>query len=704
MNISVLPEYEVLPGEGSLEMHVLILLEAPPEAAGKQRNPISLCLVIDRSGSMRGEKIKMTRDAAGFIINWLTRRDFASVVTYDSSVELLVPFQPLTDKTLIMESIEKIHAGDSTNLSGGWLRGLSSLEENFKPGNIHRLILMTDGQANAGITDEKELAALADYYRQQGITTTTLGFGDGFNDTLLQSVAGAGGGNFHFVPDSEKMASAFLSEFGDVYKVIGQNLEVTVSGEQGVEILENLSGFQGEVTRARAVMNLGDVYNEEIKHVLLKLRVPARHNSNSKNNDDSARASVVNSKNNDDSARASVVKVAIRYDSVSGGFGVKKASVPLDMEISDGGMDGLTVNHEVRKEVLLGRLARARFRVSELIEKDEIKEAVKVIKEHLSLLDKQDAKHVLPQFGLEKRKLEELLSQLKKQGAGRRLKRQVSADAHSHSTRGRSTYLFPDERRIKAEILRNDQERITEFSDQAEILMEEFDYGESMIKDMVFALKELFSNAVEYGALWCPDKPIRVEFRASKRYVKCIVYDQGPGFDHAKVLEELERNRQPLRPRGRGLLAVRDLVDKLLFRERGNCVEALLFKKLTSVRGGKGHLDQYNVGDRAVMVVPVLHSGLSSEGHVAFREEMKRLMQEGLQFAILDLQEVEYAASIGLGLLAYTLQSLHEAGGEMVLINVGPFLMKLFRTIQFDSIFNIADSVEEALTILSRNT
>lgn len=688
MNISVLPEYETLPKKGSLEMHVLIFLEAPPESADKQRNPISLCLVIDRSGSMRGEKIKTTREAASFIINWLTRRDFASVVTYDSSVEMLVPFQPLTDKPLIIESLEKIHAGDSTNLSGGWLRGLSSLEENFKPGNVHRLILMTDGQANAGITDEKELAALADYYRQQGITTTTLGFGDGFNDTLLQSVASAGGGNFHFVEDSEKMASAFLNEFGDVYKVIGQNLEVTVSAEQGVEILENLSGFPGEVTEAKATMNLGDVYNEEIKHVLLKLRVPALQNSNGKNNNGSE--------------RASLIKVAIRFDSVRGGFGVKRASVPLDMEISDSQPDRLAANPEVRKEVLLGRMAKARFRVSELIEKGEIKEAVKVIKKHLSLLEKQE-KSVLSQLGHEKRKLEELLSQLKQPGAGRRLKRQVSAEAHSHSTRGRSTYLFPDERRIKAEILRNDQERIIELSDQVESLMEKFDYGESMVKDMVFSLKELFSNAVEYGALWCPDKPIRVEFRASQRYVKCIVCDQGPGFDYAKVLEELERNKQALRPRGRGLLAVRELVDKLLFRERGNCVEALLFKKLTKTQGGKAYLEQYHVGDRAVMVVPVPHSGLSSEAHIVFREEMKRLMQEGLQYVILDFQEVDYAASVGLGLLAYTLHNLHESGGDMVLINVGPYLMKLFRTVRFDSIFHMADSVEEALVILSRN-
>ena len=658
-------------------MHVLIVLKAPAEETGKQRSPISLCLVIDRSGSMDGKKIEMTKEAACYIINWLTRRDFASIVTYSSDVKLLVPFQPLTQKSLIAEAVGQITADGCTNLSGGWLRGLSSLEENYRLGNIHRLILLTDGQANEGVTDEGQLSSMADYYRQKGITSTTLGFGEGFNEKLLQALSSSGGGNFHFVPDAEKMAGAFLSEFDDIYKVIGQNLELSVKAAEKVKIIECLSDFHGTVDENTASLNLGDVYSEETKLVLFKIGVPPMKTS----------------------PKEPLLEVDLRYDSVSGGFGAKKASEAMKLAVSGKKNGSPTPNPEVRREVVIARLAKAGYRVSELMEKGDIKGALKIVKQHIVLIDKQE-NNVAEQLGPEKRKLETLLDQLKRHGADQRLKKHVSTVAHSYSTRGRSRYDFPGERQVGAEILRKDQERITEFNEQVETLMEQFNHEEKMIQDMVFIINELFSNAVEYGALWCPEKPIKIECRVSSRYAKCIVEDQGPGFDFTKTMDELERNSNELRSRGRGLLVVREMADKLHFRDRGNCVEALFFRKMTSVHAQDGHLEQFQVGDISISVVPVLENGLSNEGYVAFRSEMQRLLKEGLQYVVLDLGKVRYASSVGLGLLAYLLKNAQDAGGDMVLINAGDFLVRLFRMINFHKIFKIAGSLEEAVALL----
>ena len=680
MNITILPEFETLSQNKGTELHVLIQLRAPAETAGKQRNPISLSLVIDRSGSMDGEKIQLTREAACYIINWLTRRDFASVVTYDSKVELLVPFQPLTQKPLIMEAIEKIKTDGCTNLSGGWLRGLSSLEDNFQPGNIHRLILLTDGQANEGITEDEKLSEMANFYRQKGITTTTLGFGEGFNEKLLQAVAGSGGGNFHYVADPEQMAGAFLSEFGDVYKVIGQNLELSVTAAPDVTILECLNEFPGTVSEEAATINLGDVYSEETKQVVFKLKIPGMKVSSD----------------------VPLLDVSIRYDSVSGGYGVRRAESALSVTVSDEEGETRTPDPEVRKEVVLAHLAKARFKVSELMEKGDTSQAISVVKEHIKLIDKQ-GRDLATQLDHEKHKLEELLSEIKHRGADRRLQKETVSEAVGYSTRGRSQFNFPGEKRAKAEILRNDQERILEFGERVMQVMARRDYGDDEIQNMLFIIKELFTNAVEYGALWCPEKPVQVECRISYRYAKCIVTDQGPGFDYIKTmadLEKLEQEGDQLRTRGRGLLTTRKLADKLLFRGRGNCAEALIFRKLVSSRAGDGHLEQHSIGDKSVVVVPVPADGLSEAGYASFHQEVRRLLREGVQYAIYDLDKVDYASSIGLGLLAYIKKELMDAGGDLALVNMNTFLMKLFRTIQFDNLFIMADSVEEALAIL----
>lgn len=680
MEISIAPEYESIPAGKEVDMHVMITLKSPAVESGTERSPISLCLVIDRSGSMEGEKIETTREAARYIINWLTRRDFASIVTYDSNVRVVVPFQQLTHKPLVMEEIRKITTHGCTNLSGGWLRGLSSLEENYRPGNIHRLILLTDGQANEGIIETGKLASMADFYRQKGITSTTLGFGEGFNDELLQSIAGAGGGNFHFVADGEKMAGAFLSEFGDIYKVIGQNMELTVTAADTVGILECLSDYLGAIDGNTATFNLGDVYSEETKFVIFKLRVPAAK---------------VNGK-------VPFMKASVRYDSVDGEFGVRKASETMEHPAAGGGDGSLVLNPDVRREVIIERLAKARYRVSELMEKGDVKDAIAVVKEHIALIGQQEER-VVVNLGPEKRNLNDLLDRLKLHGADRTLKKHVSTTAYSSTSRGRSVFSFPNERRVRAEMLRKDQERISEFGEQVETLMAQYRYRDKTIQDMVFILNELFSNAVEYGALWCEDRPIKVECRISIRYVKCVVEDQGPGFDFVKTLADLERSSDKLRDRGRGLLTVRELADKLHFRERGNCVEALIYKKLTSIDGRSKNLRHFQVGDADVLVVPVPADGLSNQGCIAFMEKMIQLFKDGLKFAVLDLGAVDYAASVGLGLLAYLLNCAREAGGDLVLANANDLLTRLFKVVQFNHLFKIVRSPEEALALLEKD-
>lgn len=179
---------------------LLITLRPQPSAGPRSpRRPFNLSLVIDRSGSMAGAPLRQALKAAAALVGQLNPDDVLSLVVYDDTVETILPPAKVSNKQAIYEMIRKVHAGGTTNLSGGWLKGCEHVLAQRGADMIHRVLLLTDGQANVGVVDPKVLIATARQKADAGVVTTTLGFGTNFNEDLLIGMAQAAGGNFYFI-------------------------------------------------------------------------------------------------------------------------------------------------------------------------------------------------------------------------------------------------------------------------------------------------------------------------------------------------------------------------------------------------------------------------------------------------------------------------------------------------------------------------
>jgi Ca-activated chloride channel family protein len=221
--------------------HQVGLLVTIGADAPVNRPPINVALVLDRSGSMSGEPLAAAKDAALRFTRFLSPADRLSIVAFDTGV--LTVYGPRAGGDPAVEAaILPIGPGGSTNLSGGWLKGRSLVESGLVTGT-NRVILLTDGQANHGITDAKELAALAGGAREKGVSTTTIGFGAGFNEDLLKAMSDAGRGNAWYVERADQMTGIFDEEIEGLVTLAAQNVEVEVRLShpqvQGVTMLQN---------------------------------------------------------------------------------------------------------------------------------------------------------------------------------------------------------------------------------------------------------------------------------------------------------------------------------------------------------------------------------------------------------------------------------------------------------------------------------
>lgn len=223
---------------------VLVRVQAPdaPKADAAARPPQAIALVIDRSGSMSGRPLAEARRCAEFVVSRLRPTDCVSVVQFDNRVQRLWPAVPLADGNAVRTAIGSIDSGGNTNLHGGWLDGADSLDS--VPGaGLKRVILLSDGCANEGLTDSAEIAAQCATWAAQGVTTSTYGLGDNFNEDLMVAMARAGGGNHYYGDKAEDLMEPFQQELDLLANLALQQVEMRVSAADGlrVEMLNELS-------------------------------------------------------------------------------------------------------------------------------------------------------------------------------------------------------------------------------------------------------------------------------------------------------------------------------------------------------------------------------------------------------------------------------------------------------------------------------
>ena len=242
------------------------------------RRPLNINLVLDRSGSMAGYPLRYAIQAAQKLVEYLTPNDILSAVIYDDIPEVILSPQPVTDRTAMQQQLQKISARGCTNLSGGWLMGCDQVKANLSPQQLNRVLLLTDGLANVGETRPHILTKTAEEKANQGIITTTLGFGGHFNEDLLISMANAGGGNFYFIQSPDEAADVFAIEMESLVSVVAQNLTVTLQPQNNTKILNILNNYRQNQQNNHSSVFLGDVYQREPKPLAISLSIPPQTN------------------------------------------------------------------------------------------------------------------------------------------------------------------------------------------------------------------------------------------------------------------------------------------------------------------------------------------------------------------------------------------------------------------------------------------
>jgi Ca-activated chloride channel family protein len=244
------------------------------------RPPIGLSFVIDRSGSMSGDRIEAARVAAARAIERLHPDDVVSVIAFDDVIETVASPERRARHHNLVHTLLQLDTRGSTNLSGGWLRGREHMQHaqgmiGSLPGSSRRILLLTDGHANMGITDPSTLVELARTARRMGITTSTVGVGDGYDDTLLRAMADAGGGNAWYIERPDQSDDVLAEELGNLLSVSAQGLTVKLVLDEAVTMVVMHSDWP-TTTPATGTFHfdLGDLYAAEPKPLLLELFVP----------------------------------------------------------------------------------------------------------------------------------------------------------------------------------------------------------------------------------------------------------------------------------------------------------------------------------------------------------------------------------------------------------------------------------------------
>lgn len=222
-------------GSSAKSNTLLVRLNTPTGPVSSQRQPLILGLALDRSWSMKGNKMDSVIQASSSLVNWLTRRDFLTAVAYAEDVQVIQPLVPLAEKNSVIHRLNSIQVGTSTNLSGGWLHVLRTLELHPIADGYKRVILLTDGNPTLGIKDPVQLIQIAADAYKKGISTTVIGFGNDFNEILLKEIAESGGGNFYYVETPEETGDIFFKEFGDIGTLYAQSIELKVDFPKGMD-------------------------------------------------------------------------------------------------------------------------------------------------------------------------------------------------------------------------------------------------------------------------------------------------------------------------------------------------------------------------------------------------------------------------------------------------------------------------------------
>lgn len=275
VRVEVLPQYDVLDRRfAPLDVHVLLRLRGEGEAA-PQRPPLDLAVILDRSGSMAGEKLRAVKQATLDMLKELRPVDHLTLLAYDDVVDVLVERAPADAAGIdaARKAVLAIHEGGGTALGPGLYRGLEILEKAKRgESELAHVMLLSDGQANVGERNPEVLGARAAEGFRGGISVSTLGVGLDYNEDLMTKLADQGGGRYHFIQGTEEIPRVLSDEFAGLVATVAAGITLEMRMAPGVELLK-VYGYPTREENGVAKISVGSLAPKQVREIVVKLRV-----------------------------------------------------------------------------------------------------------------------------------------------------------------------------------------------------------------------------------------------------------------------------------------------------------------------------------------------------------------------------------------------------------------------------------------------
>lgn len=240
LHTSMLHEDDAPEGEFKLQIAV-----TSPDVTNDDRAKMNLTLVLDESGSMSGMPMNLQKETCGVIASSLRPGDIVSIVGWDTSNAIKLSGHEVTEANdpVVVAECDALSAGGGTDLHGGLVAGYGLAEEHFDTSRINRIVLMSDGGANAGVTEEELIGMHAGSQDEDGIYMVGVGLGDtNYNDLLMDTVTDIGKGASVYVSDNDEAQKIFGDRFVSTMAVAARDVQVRLDMPPGFEIVK----FSGE--------------------------------------------------------------------------------------------------------------------------------------------------------------------------------------------------------------------------------------------------------------------------------------------------------------------------------------------------------------------------------------------------------------------------------------------------------------------------
>ncbi|KAA6396878.1 MAG: putative Ca-activated chloride channel family protein, partial [Streblomastix strix] len=277
-----------VPSNSEIVINILLTINAPKAAEQKERPPISVALVIDKSGSMGEEKkLEYAKIAGKALVGKLDPRDKLTIVTFDNKATVLVPTSSVSNRQHLEKMIDYIQPGSTTNIQEGLEVGINQIE-NSKFEGTKRVVLLSDGNANVGIQDPNGISDITSSHREKGITVSAVGLGLDYNENLMQAVAQRSGGQYYYCGEAHDLPNVFDTELSLAKNTVTHKTRASIIQETCVNEVK-IVGLPQKKKDSQISVDLSDLISEEERQILFQLTVDpsaaikAKSKSGSKN-------------------------------------------------------------------------------------------------------------------------------------------------------------------------------------------------------------------------------------------------------------------------------------------------------------------------------------------------------------------------------------------------------------------------------------